>query len=182
MQNPKKKGGSIKPRVNPPDFVEEIKWGIKKVWAKSRSHWLPAPTKLSLHSSIPSLRPEPVSNQSVTMCHTVYLHCAESKFKIMLHPKIAWIRPQRLLSKDLRGLVHGTLHPPERRNGSKWLLKSMSQCEVNCHVKVGFNWNDQSNFQVSDVEFARVWFVGSLGWQKSTAQRLTCSVMLTHDS
>ena len=65
---------------------------------------------------------------------------------------------------------------------TKWLLKSMSQCEINCHVKVGFNWNDQSNFQVSDVEFARLRFVGSLGWQKSTAQRLTCSVMLTHDS
>ena len=28
MQNPPKKGGSIKPRVNPPDFVEEIKWVI----------------------------------------------------------------------------------------------------------------------------------------------------------
>ena len=27
----KKKGGSIKPRVNPPDFVEEIKWGIHLV-------------------------------------------------------------------------------------------------------------------------------------------------------
>ena len=28
----KKKGGSIKPRVNPPDFVEEIKWGIYFSW------------------------------------------------------------------------------------------------------------------------------------------------------
>ena len=28
----KNKGGSIKPRVNPPDFVEEIKWGMVLVY------------------------------------------------------------------------------------------------------------------------------------------------------
>ena len=37
MQNPKKKGGSIKPRVNPPDFLEEIKWGI---FVLSEKYWI----------------------------------------------------------------------------------------------------------------------------------------------
>ena len=112
-------------------------------------------------------------------------HClpafCRSKFQIMLHPKIAGIRLPLLLSRDLRGLVHGMPHLPEM----KWFLeKSMSQCEINClvKVKVGFKWNNQSNFQVCDVEFPRLRFVSSLGWQKSTAQKLTCGVMLTHDS
>ena len=153
----------------------------KKIWAESRSHSLQALTRLWMSSSNPSLRPGPLSDRSATMCHTVYLHFAESKFQIMLHPKIAGIRLPLLLSRDLRGLVHGMPHLPEM----KWYLeKSMSQCEINClvKVKVGFKWNNQSNFQVCDVEFPRLRFVSSLGWQKSTAQKLTCGVMLTHDS
>ena len=110
---------------------------------------------------------QPVNDWSATMRHTVYLvylHFAASKFQIMLHPKIAGIRPQLLLSRDVRGLVHGMPHLPEM----KWLLeKSMSQCEINCLVKVGFNWNDQSNLQMTNVQFARLRFIGSLGWQKS---------------
>ena len=44
------------------------------------------------------------------------------------------------------------------------------------HLKVtliiSVNRNDQSNFQMTNVQFARLRFVGSLGWQKSTALRL----------
>ena len=129
--------------------------------------------------SIPCLRPELLSNQSATMCHTVYVRFADSKFQIMLHPKIAWICLLRLLLEDLQGLVNGTPHQPERWNGS-W-RSQCHNCEINCNFKVGFNWNDRSNFQVSDVEFAHLWFVGSLGWQKSTAQRLTCNMTLTQN-
>ena len=135
---------------------------------------------LWMSSSIPSLRPEPASKRS--KCNNAS-HClpafCRSEFQIMLHPKIAGIRVQLLLSRDLRGLVHGMPHLPEM----KWFLeKSMSQCEINCLVKVGFKWNNQSDFQVCDVEFPRLRFVSSLGWQKSTAQKLTCGMMLTHDS
>ena len=71
--------------------------------------------------------------------------------------------------------------PCPRNASSTWdemvLQKSMSQCEINCLVKVGFNWNDQSNFQMTNVQFARLRFIGSLGWQKSqTEADMQCDV------
>ena len=137
-----------------------------KMWAKSRSHSLQALIMWSCCSSILSLRPELLGNQSVTMCHIICLHFAESKFQIMLHPKIAGIRSlPPLILKDLQGLVPGKLRQPERWKSCQ--KKAIWQCEINCHVKVGVNWNYQSHFQVSDVEFAPLRFVDSLGWQKS---------------
>ncbi len=132
-------------------------------------------------ASIPSLRPQPLSNQIVTVCHTGYLHFAQSKPQIMLHPKIASISLLRLQSEDLQGLVHGMPYRPERWNGCrrsqrhnmKWVaMCNLALTEMN---KVTFRWPIFSSL------FSGLWAALDDKRHLSTAQSLTCSMMLNQD-